>query len=281
MSTALLLLILLSALIHAVWNFFARKTGGSLMVLWLGALISTLLMTPIGVRLQMERPLSMRALCIALVSGCVHCGYWWSLARMYRRGDISLSYPIARGVGVLGTAIGSMWILHEPLSLAGGAGIVCVCAGVFALGYQRRVEPVRTRVVMLALLTGLTITAYSLLDDRGVETMAPPTYLAIETGVGVALLALVGWRRIRAGASLIYRRYTRTVWVVGLGSPVTYLIILFAYSRGPVSYITAARDFSVVFAALLGARFLHENISVLRWTGIVLVVAGMAMLKLA
>jgi drug/metabolite transporter (DMT)-like permease len=281
MSTALLLLILLAALIHAIWNFFAKKTGGSLTVLWLGAMISTLLMTPIAIGVQTGHPFSTRSLCIGLVSGSVHCAYWWSLARMYRRGDISLSYPIARGSGVLGTAIGSMLWLREPLSFLGATGIAFVCAGVSALGFQRRAEPVRTRVVLLALLTGLCITGYSLLDDRGVETMSPPVYLAIETGVGVLLLALVGWRRIRMAAPRMYRRYARTVWIVGIGSPATYLIILFAYSRGPVSYITAVREFAVVFAALLGARFLGEKISALRWTGIALVVTGMVLIKLA
>lgn len=281
MSTALLLLILLAALIHAVWNFFAKKAGGSLIVLWLGALLSTLVMTPIAIGVQAGHPFSTRGLCIGLVSGLVHCTYWWSLSRMYRRGDISLSYPIARGSGVLGTAVGSMLWLHEPLSTPGAVGIACVCAGVFALGYQRRIEPVRTRVVLLALLTGLSITGYSLLDDRGVETMSPPVYLAIETGVGVLLLGIAGWRRIRAAAPRIYRRYKRTVWTIGLGSPATYLIILFAYSRGPVSYIVAVREFAVVIAAFLGARYLHERISPLRWTGIMLVVAGMVLIKMA
>jgi drug/metabolite transporter (DMT)-like permease len=211
----------------------------------------------------------------------VHCVYWWALARMYRRGEISLAYPIARGSGVLGTALGSMLWLREPVSTVGAVGIAGVCAGVFALSYQRRIEPVRTRVVLLALLTGLTITGYSLLDDRGVETMSPAVYLAIETGVGVLLLSILGWRRIRNAAPTAYRLHSRTVWIIGIGSPLTYLIILFAYSRGPVSYITAVREFSVVIAALLGARYLKERISWLRWTGIAMVVAGMVLIKAA
>ena len=281
MSTALLLLILCAAFLHAVWNLFAKKTGGSLTVLWMGALVSTLATLPSAVAVQAGRPLSQRGLVIGIISGFVHCVYWWGLARMYRRGDISLAYPIARGSGVMGTAIGSTLLLHESISPLGAAGIASVCAGVFALGFQRRSEPVRTRVVMLALLTGLTITGYSLLDDRGVDLVAPPVYLAIETGVGVLLLTLLGWRRLQVAAPTLYPRYKRAVWMIGIGSPLTYLIILFAYSRGPVSYIVAVREFSVVIAALLGARFLNEKISALRWAGIALVVTGMVMIKLA
>ena len=69
---------------------------------------------------------------------------------MYEHGDISLAYPIARGSGVAGTALGSIFLLREPLSAVGATGIASVCAGVFALGFQRRVEPVRARAVALA-----------------------------------------------------------------------------------------------------------------------------------
>jgi len=281
MSSSLLAAILLAAVLHATWNFFAKRAGGSLTVLWLGALLSTVATIPVAIAVQVGKPLSMRGLAIGVGSGFVHCLYWWALARMYRRGDISLAYPIARGSGVLGTAVGSALWLREPLSNLGALGIGCVCGGVFALGYQRRLEPVRTRVVLLALLTGLTITGYTLLDDRGVDTMAPAVYLAVETGVGVALLSAFGWRRIRAAAPAVYRRHSRAVWVIGIGSPLTYLIILFAYSHGPVSYVSAVREFSVVIAALLGAHYLKERIGVLRWIGIALVVAGTVLIKLA
>jgi drug/metabolite transporter (DMT)-like permease len=281
MSLGLLLLILLAATLHATWNLFAKKAGGSLTVIWLGALVSTLVTVPTAIRLQWGQPLSMRGLAIGVVSGFVHCAYWWALARMYRRGDISLAYPIARGSGVLGTVVGATLFLREPLSFLGASGIACVCAGVFALGYHPRNEPVRRRVVLLALLTGLTITGYSLLDNYGVDLVAPPVYLAIETGVGVLILTLVGWRRIRAAAPGAFRRYPLAVWMIGIGSPLTYLIILFAYSRGPVSYITAVREFSVVIAALLGAHFLKERIGPMRWAGIALVVAGTILIKVA
>jgi len=281
MSSGLLSIILLAAVLHATWNFFAKRSGGSLTVLWLGALVSTVATVPVAIAVQRGAPISRHGLAIAVGSGLVHCVYWWALARMYRHGDISLAYPIARGSGVMGTAVGAMVWLHEPLSLLGGLGIAAVCAGVFTLGFQRRVEPVRVRALMLALLTGATITGYSLLDDRGVEVMEPPVYLAIETGVGVVLLALVGWKRIRASAPKVYRRYSRTVWIIGIGSPLTYLIILFAYAHGPVSYVTAVREFSVVIVSLLGARYLKERIGWARWTGIALVVAGMVLIKVA
>jgi drug/metabolite transporter (DMT)-like permease len=181
----------------------------------------------------------------------------------------------------MGTAIGSMVWLREPLSVAGGMGIAGVCAGVFTLGFLRRVEPVRARVVALALLTGASITGYSLLDDRGVEKVAPPVYLAVETGVGVLLLGLAGWRRMRASIAGAYRTHWPTIWIIGIGSPVTYLVILFAYAHGPVAYVTAVREFSVVIAALLGARFLGERLGVARSVGIALVVAGMVLIKIA
>jgi drug/metabolite transporter (DMT)-like permease len=281
MPGSLLALILLAAVLHATWNFFAKRSGGSLTVLWLGAAIATLATLPTAIAHQWGKPLSRDGFAVGCVSGVVHCAYWWGLARMYRFGDISLAYPIARGAGVLGTAVGSLLLIREPLSAVGGLGIALVCSGVFALAYKRRSEPVRARAVALALFTGLSITGYSLIDDRGVEMLDPVVYLAVETGVGAILLAGFGWRRLRVSVASTYHRHWRTVWIIGVGSPVTYLVILYAYARGPVSYITAVREFSVVIAALLGARFLHERMSTARQVGIAMVVAGMVLIKLA
>jgi drug/metabolite transporter (DMT)-like permease len=212
MSLALLSLILIAAILHATWKFFAKRSGGRLAVLWLGAAISTLATIPAAVAAQWGKPIPHDGLVIGCVSGLIHCGYWWALARMYEHGDISLAYPIARGSGVAGTAIGSLLWLREPLSASGATGIALVCVGVFVLGYQRRVEPVRMRAVLAALLTGLTITGYSLLDDRGVETMTPPAYLAVETGVGAALLFLVMRKRLHALLAPSYQRHWKTAW---------------------------------------------------------------------
>jgi drug/metabolite transporter (DMT)-like permease len=281
MSLTLLFLILLAAVLHATWNFFAKRSDGGLTVLWTGAMIATLATLPLAIVTQWGKPIPREGLAIGVVSGFVHCAYWWALARTYRHGDISLAYPIARGSGVAGTAIGAIVWLREPLSLVGALGMGSVCAGVLALGFQRRVEPVRAHTVAMALLTGLTITGYSLLDARGVQTMSPPTYLAIETGVGAAALALVGWKRLRLSFAPAYAKHWKTAWIVGIGSPLTYLIILFAYAKGPVGYITAVREFSVVIAALLGVWFLDERMTPARGVGIALVVVGTILIKAA
>jgi drug/metabolite transporter (DMT)-like permease len=274
-------LILLAAVLHAGWNFFAKRSGGSVTVLWLGASASTLLTIPLAVARQWSQPFPWDGFAVACLSGVVHCAYWWGLGRMYRHGAISLTYPIARGSGVMGTALGSVLFLREPLSATGMGGIVLVCTGVFALGFQRAHQPVRARAVALALLTGLTITGYSLIDDRGVELIDPVVYLATETAVGALLLAVLGWRRVRGRVRSTYRAHRATIWVIGVGSPLAYLIVLLAYARGPVGYITAVRESSVVIAAFLGVRLLGERLSPVRRWGVALVLAGLVLIKWA
>jgi len=281
MSFGLLALILTAAFMHAGWNYFAKHAGGSLTVLWMGACLSVIVVTPTAIAWQWGEPIGRESLDLALISGVVHCGYWWGLARMYRHGEISLTYPIARGTGVLGTALGSMVFFHDRLSPLGGAGIASVCAGVLTLGYQRRAEPVRAHAVLMALFTAATITGYSLIDDRGVDAMSPPTYLAIETAVGALLLGAIGWRRVRPSLPATYRTHRRAIWIIAIASPLTYLIILFAYSLGPVGYVVAVREFSVVIAALLGAFLLKERLGAARRIGIALVVVGLILIKIA
>jgi uncharacterized membrane protein len=177
--------------------------------------------------------------------------------------------------------VGSMVLFHDRLSIAGGAGIASVCAGVLTLGYQRRSESVRAHAVLMAVFTAATITGYSLLDDKGVDQMSPPTYLAIETAVGAAILGLIAWHRVRPSIAVTYRMHRRAIWVIAIASPLTYLIILFAYSMGPVGYVVAVREFSVVIAALLGAFLLKERLGPARRVGIALVVVGLVLIKVA
>jgi drug/metabolite transporter (DMT)-like permease len=81
MSLTLLALILFAAILHATWNFFAKRSGGGLTVLWIGALIATLATLPVAIVTQWGKPIPREGLVIGVVSGFVHCAYWWALAR--------------------------------------------------------------------------------------------------------------------------------------------------------------------------------------------------------
>lgn len=279
MSTGLLLLILLSAVLHATWNFFAKRAGGSVITVWIGASISVVLLAPFALYVQWGHPLSSRAMVFGVSSGVIHAVYWWALARMYGAGDISLAYPIARGSGVMGAAIGGFFLFGDPMPPVAWVGVILVTMGIFLLGSGRgRVD---LGAILRSLLTGATIIAYALIDDRGVQIMHPVTYMLTQTVVAVAVLGAFGARRFSRRVASEYMENRSAAWVIGIGSPVTYIIVLFAMTLAPVGYVFAVREMAVVIGAVLGVLILKERMTPMRAVGIGCAVAGVLMIRLA
>ncbi len=198
---------------------------------------------------------------------------------MYRAGDISLAYPLARGAGVMGAAIGGFLIVRDPFSPVGISGILVVCTGILLLAYPFRSHDQRAAVGW-ALITGVCIALYSLVDDFGVTAMHPVTYICLETGVAAALLGIVGHRHYREVASA-WKTHARTIWIIGLAAPATYIVILYTYNHGAVGYIVALRQFSVVIGAVLGIVVLKEKLRVWRALGIISIVLGVILIRYA
>src|SRR5690242_580166 len=103
-----------------------------------------------------------------VATGLLHAAYFTLLAASYRHGELSVVYPLARGTGVAGTALFAWLVLGERPSALGALGVGSVCLGIVVLGLRQRDRPGRSRSYHLALLVGLTITAYSVVDKLGV-----------------------------------------------------------------------------------------------------------------
>lgn len=284
MSGAVLALVLLAAVCHAGWNFAARRVSGNLAVLWLGGGSGCLAMTPVAAAILWRCPDAVAAtpaapLCV-LATGAIHALYCILLGRAYERGEISVVYPVARGSGIALTALGGMLLLGEPISAAGAAGIAAVSLGILLLA----VPALRAGVghgLGLALGVGATIPAYSLIDKVGVGAVQPVVYIWAMYGLSSLLL----WRHVRSRFAGQLGRIARdrcwTILAVGLGAMLTYLLILYAYTLGPVGYIVAARETSVVLGAGLGVAFLGERLTPVKGVGLGLVGAGLVCLRLA
>ena len=129
MKLFVFLLILLSAFTHALWNFFAKKASGNFPVLWNGLWIGNLVLLPYSLLLIINTGFPLSAMPFMVGSGVAHALYFFTLMRAYAKTDISIAYPIARGIGVGGTALVAIWLLHEVISTKGAAGILLICIG--------------------------------------------------------------------------------------------------------------------------------------------------------
>jgi drug/metabolite transporter (DMT)-like permease len=130
-------------------------------------------------------------------------------------------------------------------------------------------------------LAGLTIVGYSLIDKRAVAAVPPPVYIWLVHVVCAAAVAAVLLASGRSLAPPGPGPDRRAVLGVGAFSFGGYLLVLFAMRQAPVSYVVAAREISVVFAAILGVVVLGERLRAARLVGATAVFLGLAALALS
>ena len=281
MTFNVFLLVLLSALLHALWNFAARKITGTLSVMWLGGWLACLMIFPLVLLFPVTWESLWAALPFMVATGVIHAAYFVLLALAYEDGDISFVYPVARGTGVAGTAVVAGVFIGEQLSGWGIAGVVTIAIGILSLGLKQLSLKGRARSELYAILVGATIILYSVVDKTGVGIIHPLHYIFALFLISKLLLTPFILLRRRVETIKALRTMKRYILLIGPGSMVTYLIVLYAMQFGKVSYIVAVREFSVVIGSALGILVLKEQMTAWKGLGIVAIAPGLAMVKLA
>ncbi len=282
-----LALVLASAVAHATWNLFAKRARGGAPFLWLAFTLSIPLYAPIAIAVLVLTGAQIGAIGLLwmFVNAALNVAYGIFLLRGYRAGDLSVVYPLARGTGPVLALVGAVLLFGErptPLAIAGALAIV---AGVFALtGDPRKLRQRGVGVaVAYALLTGVTIAAYTLWDKRAVSVLLIPP-IVYEWGANVfrAIIltpqALSRWAEVKAEWASRTNR-TAALAVASL-SPLAYMLVLTALAISPVSYVAPAREIGILFGVLMGARSLAEADIGRRSIAAVLMVGGVIALAL-
>lgn len=285
MTTFALALVLASAVAHATWNLFAKRSGGGVPFLWLALTLSIPLYAPIAVAAVLLSGAHIGPVEIAwmFVNGALNVAYFIFLQRGYRAGDLSIVYPLARGTGPVLATIGAILIFGERPTPLAIAGAVSIAVGVFVLtGDPRKLrERGVGTAVTYALLTGVTIATYTLWDKRGVSVLLIPPVL-YEWGSNVARcliltpFALPRWAEVRREWSA---NRTAALAVASL-SPLAYMLVLTALAISPVSYVAPAREIGILLGVFIGARTLAEADIGRRSVAAALMVGGVIALAL-
>lgn len=257
-------LVLGSAVLHATWNLAAKRSGGGLGFIWLFTVLSVVIYAPVAlVAAIIIRPtLGWLELGFVLGTALLHLAYFASLQRGYQLGDLSLVYPLARGTGPVLSTTAAILLFGERPGPVAITGAVLIAVSVFVLassGGIRSVATVRT-AVGYGLLTGALIASYTLWDKYAVSTVmiAPLIYDWLNSVTRSLLLtpfAVRSWPDIRRD----WQRSWRSVLVVAVLSPLAYIMVLTALVFTPVSYVAPAREISILFGTIMGARLLAEG----------------------
>ncbi len=279
-----LALVLGAALIHAAWNALAKRAQDQLVFLWSSVSLATVALAPVGFALLPAEGVSAAALPYLAATIAIHAVYFYALSRAYGAGDFSLVYPIARGLGVALVPVVAWALLDERLSTLGSVGVALVVAGIAAIGAGPVAPAARGRLVGAgtgwALVTGLSIAGYSVVDKVGVGRLHPVPYIAI-MGVGMSLLlAPAVWSR-RAALAAEWRANWRGVVAASTLNLTSYLLVLFAFRLSKAGYVVAAREMSIVLSVLIGRLWLGEAQTRSRLAAAAVILAGVACVALA
>ena len=276
-----LALVLVAALLHALWNALIKASGDpwltTLVVFAAGSIACT-------VGLPFVEPPARESWPYLLVGAAIHNVYVTFLVLSYRVGDLSHVYPIARGTGPLLVAALSARVVGEPLSDTEIAGTALVSLGILSLALDRSLGTRQgRRAALFALATGVWIAGYTLVDGMGVRLAGEPgplSYLlwlqAVEAIPFVTVSAIL--RRRELGAFL--RQSGARSAVGGLMATFGYSLILYAYSLGAIAPVAALRETSVILAAGIGTFVLGEPFGRRRVVAAALVALGVIVLNL-
>jgi uncharacterized membrane protein len=293
-------LVAVSAVLHVAWNVRLKTAGDPLRTATVGMLAASVVIVPVSVvawGLAGWPALPQDGIVLGLVSGIVEALYFVLLSAAYKRGDLSVVYPIARGTApLIAVAIGVL-LFKEQLGVVGTLGVVALIGGFLVLQRPWRAIAMARRSstagggraavdtsILFALATGVMIATYSAIDRAGTRLIEPFTYAGIlwitQTVALVVWVTLVAGGRIFGGG----RDQVQRAAVGGWLTLAAYMCILVALSVAPLSGVAPLRESATVFAAAWGSVKLGEasdRSEVTRRVGAsVLIVAGALLLAI-
>lgn len=272
-------LVLLAALFHATWNALVKTSGDRLSVLAMvngcSAIIAIVMLPFVDVPAR-------ESWAYLFASIVLHTGYYLFLVEAYRVGDLSHVYPLARGLSPLLVAGAAVVFAGELLPAAALSGVVLACAGIVSLSFDGG-PPWRNdaRPLLFALGTAAFIASYTIVDGIGVRRAGTVAgYVAWLFALDAILIILIAWFIRRRE----FRWTIRSEWKKGAAGGVlalaAYGLVIWAMSISAMAAVSALRETSVIFAALIGTILLKERFGVLRISAAVMVAAGVVLMNL-
>lgn len=272
-------LVLMTALMHASWNAMVRAGDDRLSVLALMTGGCALIGLPLAFFVPFP---SLEVWGILGLTLILHTGYKLFLVRAYNFGGLSHVYPLARGTAPLLVAIAAFLLLGETLSYVALGGMVLITGAIMSFAFRPGgMTPEERKATLYALMTAGFIAAYTTTDGMGGRIATSPhayvIWLFILDGAVFFAIALYrrGWETIKA---------TPSAWTVGMGGAalqvVAYWLVIWAMSVAPLGPVSALRETSVLFAALLSAAVLREPVTRQVWIAAIAVVAGVILLRI-
>jgi len=278
MTLELVGIVLLAALFNACWNAIIKVSGDRLSVMGAVTLVGSVASLFALPFVEVPDRAAWPYLALTIV---LHTGYHFLLPQAYRFGQLGLIYPLTRGSAPLLVTAASALFVGESLSTVPLVGIVCLSAGVMSLALDRSNGMMKNpKAVLWALITGASIASYTVVDGVGARMAGSVFGFAVILTIGDGLLtsAIIAVSRPRSLLS-VFRTNGLACCAGGLMQVGAYWIAVYALANAPMGMVSALRETSVLFGALISTFVLREGLGVWRFFAATLVVAGVALMR--
>ncbi len=254
-------LVVVSGLLHAVWNLFTKRSLNKTVFLWWIQVVATVIYLPWAIIAILHRDIPATGWWLLTLTVSVHGLYVTLLSKTYTAGDMSQVYPLMRGVSPLLAPMIGVVLLGEHLSAFGWLGVVCIVVGIWTLGNWRlarksQAGTLSRAATWLALAVGVSITLYTTLDKI---TLSYVPAVSLTDASDLGNMVALSVTAFRSGASASeWRVNWRTVLLGGIMAPGGYLLFLYALHQLPLAQLAPMREIGIVFGAILGIVVLKE-----------------------
>ena len=270
--------VIFAAFLHAIWNGMVKSHEDKYV-----AVASIVLgHVPASLIIIYFMPLpTLESLPYIITSAFIHQGYQWFLLTAYRYGDYTKVYPIARGSGPVIVTIVSLLFLGVILSRYELIGIVIVSIGILSLSFQNSEALRNKKAIFFALLTGLFIGLYSMIDGYGARvSMSPLSYIGFSFILNALMFPF--FLKFMDQPNITKRVFNKakSLFIIGgTFSYIVYAIVVWGFTKAPIPLVSTLRETSIIFALLIGTFFLKERFTILKSISIFTIFVGVIFLK--
>ena len=278
MDNTVFLLVLFSAVLHAIWNSMASKYKNknvSIPAIVYGhvpACVVAVIILPLP---------SAESFPYIILSALIHQGYQNFLLSAYQTGKFTTVYPVARGFGPLVATVISIIFFGVYLKIFTLLSILLISAGVIFIGLFSRSVLKNYKILYTSLATGLFIGIYSVVDGYGARlSMSAISYMSWVFIFSALFFPIA--LKFRKQKNILRKALTEgrfIFWVGGFFSYIAYVITVWAFTKAPIPMVSALRESSIIFAIFIGYFYLKEKISLYKILSILLIFAGVIGLK--
>ena len=266
------ILILVSALCHAVWSAIIKSSKNPLSLMGITSVLEVTIFLPLTFTVPFP---TVEVWYFLIATVIIHVFYRLNVIYSYRYGDLSYIYPISRGSSCLFVAIISILFLSSDISVAGFVGILIVCIGLFLISYSKNLS-FNFRGFALAISTAILITAYTLVDGVGVRLsengFSYIYWLFTLNGIPLLIIGLISKYGLRKRETYTFRSGI----AAGVFATSSYAIVVWSMQFIEIAYVSSIREISIVFAAIIGMLFLFEKNAKSRIIPSILIVSGIS-----